>query len=86
MKIVLRAFGDKLSGVMEVPEETGQRFRLAMTQPVQVFNSGRDQYPLMDSPLETLCEFEWTGGTFSSKGHDWDGARDYQLVSITRRV
>ncbi len=84
MKIVLRAFRNKLSGVMEVPEETGTRFKLAMTQPIQVFTeSFNTKYPLMDKPLDTICEFEWTGGTFSQKDHEWNGAREYQLVRIS---
>ncbi len=84
MKIVLRAFGNKLSGVMEIPEDTGPRFRLAMTQPIQVFKDGykKDGYPMMSTPLNTIANFEWTGSTFSQKDHEWDGAREYQLVSF----
>jgi hypothetical protein len=78
MKIVLRAFGDKLSGVMEVPEDTGGRFRLAMVQPIQV----RDKVDLMVAPIQKICVFEWTGKIFSQAGHSWDGAREYQLVGI----
>lgn len=86
MKIVLRAFGNKLQGVMEVPEETGPRFKLAMTQPVQMFTKSRnEEYPLMDRPLDTICEFEWTGGTFRQDGHEWDRAREYQLIRIDKR-
>lgn len=76
MKIVLLAFNNKLSGVMEVPEETGMRFKLSMTQPIQFFKkSFEKEYPLMDTPINTICEFEWTGGTFYKKDHPWDGAR-----------
>ena len=83
MKIVLRAFGNKLSGVMEIPEDTGYRFRLAMTQPIQVFAASRTEtHPLMATPISTICEFEWTGQTFSQKGHEYDEAREYQLVEI----
>jgi hypothetical protein len=82
MKIVLRAFGTKLSVVMEVPEETDMRFRLAMTQPIQVYNSGYNEHPLMDAPLNKIATFEWTGSTFHQKDHHWDGAREYQLVSF----
>jgi hypothetical protein len=86
MKIVLRAFGGKLSGVMEVPEETGPRFRLALIQPIQAFTAdSTHKYPLMSGPLETICEFEYTGMTFSQKGHNWDGAREYQLTDISKR-
>lgn len=83
MKIVLRAFGNKLSGVMEVPEETGLRFKLAMTQPIQAFSAGYGkEHPLMSGPIEKICYFEWTGKSFSQKGHEWDGAREYQLIDI----
>ena len=86
MKIVLRAFGNKLSGVMEVPEETGTRFKLAMTQPITATKFGRNEEGwLLKSPIETICEFEWTGGTFMQTGHEYDGAREYQLISIDKR-
>lgn len=88
MKIVLRAFGNKLQGLMEVPEETGRSFKLAMTQPTQVANFGlgkKDEFNLMKEPLMTLCTFEWNGGIFSQEGHEWDGAKDYQLVDIEKK-
>lgn len=86
MKIVLRAFGNKLSGTMEVPEETGHRFKLAMTQPIQAFGDGyNSEHPMMDRPLDTICEFEWTGKSFSQEGHNWNNAREYQLIQITKR-
>lgn len=88
MKIVLCAFQNKLTGVMEVPEETQNRFRLALEQPVQVANFGfgkKDQFDMMKSPIKTMCIFEWTGGTFHQEGHEWDGAREYQLVEIETR-
>lgn len=84
MKIVLRAFGGKLSGVMEVPEETGVRFKLAMTQPIQFSKFDSKEYPMMDVPINTICEFEWTGALYSQTSHDWDGAREYQLISINK--
>lgn len=85
MKIVLRAFGNKLQGVMEVPEDTGPRFRLAMIQPIQAFNRFTgDKAMMMDAPIDTVCEFEWSGSIFSQKDHPWDGAREYQLVAINK--
>ena len=85
MKIVLKAFQNKLSGVMEVPEETGTRFKLMLEQPVQVSNFGYgDEKEMMDKPIHTICEFEWTGGTFCQKGHEFDGAREYQLININK--
>ena len=84
MKIVLRAFGNKLSGVMEVPEETGLIFKLAMTQPVSFKTIDQKEVPLMGRPLETICIWEYTGKIFLQKGHDWDNAREYQLVDIIK--
>lgn len=85
MKIVLRAFGNKLSGVMEIPEDVGQRFRLAMSQPVTYKSVDYKEFPLIEGPLDTICEWEWTGKVFSQNGHEWDGAREYQLVSVEKR-
>ena len=85
MKIVLRAFGNKLSGVMEVPEGTGFKFKLAMTQPINFKNYDGILEQMMNNPIETICEFEWTNKIFSQKGHEWDGAREYQLININKR-
>ncbi len=83
MKIVLHAFGDKLKGVMEVPEDTGSRFRLAMTQPIQVFNDGNSgDIPMMSQPLHKMAEFEWTGKIYMQTEHEYDGARIYQLTNL----
>lgn len=87
MKIVLHAFGQKLSGVMEVPEETGNKFRLAMSQPIVVANFGyskKDEFNLTNQPIKTVCTFEWTGGTYVQEGHEYDGCREYQLVEIEK--
>lgn len=88
MKIVLSAFGNKLRGVMEVPEDTGLRFRLALTQPVvvSIFGIGMDigkKQKMLEQPIDKICTFEWTGGTFMEKGHPYDKARDYQLIDIS---
>jgi len=82
MKIVLRAFGNKLSGVMEVPEETGRKFKLAMTQPITFAKFDGKEHPMMNNPIDKICEFEWSGRTYYQKGHDWDGAREYNLIHI----
>jgi len=87
MKIVLRAFNNKLQGVMEVPENTTPRFKLALEQPIQIANFGftkKDNFNLMKSPIKTICVFEWTGGTFVEEGHEFNGAREYQLVDIEK--
>ena len=44
-----------------------------------------DEFDLMKEPLMTLCTFEWTGGIFSEKDSERDGAREYQLVDIQRK-
>jgi len=83
MKIVLHAFGNKLKGVMEVPEDTGSRFRLAMSQPIQAFGAGYgDDAPMMSKPLNTIANFEWTGKVYMQTDHEYDGARIYQLISF----
>jgi len=84
MKIVLSAFGNKLRGVMEIPEDTGPRFRLAMTQPITMTHFGGKEHALNSMPVNTICIFEWTGGTFSQEGHPYDKARDYQLIDIQK--
>lgn len=85
MKIVLHAFGEKLNGVMEVPEETGHRFKLVMTQPVSFTNFNSFEKNPMNKQFETIAEFEWTGGTYHQEGHPYDKARVYQLIDIVKR-
>lgn len=82
MKIVLHAFGNKLKGIMEVPEDTSYRFRLAMTQPIQVFVKNHHETPMMNAPLTRIANFEWTGNVYMQTGHEYDGARIYQLTSF----
>lgn len=82
MKIVLHAFGNKLKGVMEIPEDTGIRFRLAMEQPIQIYNDGLSEHQMMTSPIHKIANFEWTGKSYMQTGHEYDGARIYQLVSF----
>lgn len=88
MKIVLHAFGNKLSGVMEVPENTTPEFKLALTQPVQYKygNFGDDlNRPMMDNPLHTICTFQYTGAVYVQTGHAYDGAKIYQLVKMEKQ-
>jgi len=85
MKILLRAFGGKLSGYMEVPENTTPRFDLALTQPISCFNNGYygKDIPLMEMPLTTRCTFEWTGKIeMFNDGKNVGGARVYELTKI----
>jgi hypothetical protein len=83
MKIVLHAFGDKLTGVMEVPEETGNTFSLVMIQPIQYYSTSfKIGSPLMEKPIEKRCKFEWTGKVYLEENHPYNHGRIYQLVGI----
>ena len=85
MKIRLQAFRGKLYGYMEVPENTTPRFDLGLTQPIQVFNNGftGKDIPLMSTPLNTRCTFEWTGKVeMFDDGLNCQGARIYELTKI----
>lgn len=87
MRILLRAFGGKLTGYMEVPENTTHKFDLALTQPIRAFNDGfqKKDIPLMQAPLNTICTFEWTGKVelFDDNVHG-QGARIYELTQIIK--
>jgi len=83
MKIRLSAFGQRLVGYMEVPEETGTQFSLVLTQPIQVYGDGFSEHKMMDRPLATKCTFEWEGKTemFDDEVNG-RGARIYVLTKI----
>lgn len=83
MKIKLYAFGRKLSGMMEVPENTSPRFDLILDQPISVFNYGFGEKAIaMNKPFHTLCTFEWTGKYI---GFGEKKVREYQLINIEKR-
>ena len=82
MQIILTAFQGKLkSQPMEVPENTTSKFKLALAQPVQFFSDGligeNKDRPMMQSPITTFCEFEWTGKFV-------DDMRLYTLTNIEK--
>ena len=81
MKILLRAFGGRLKGYMEVPENTTFRFDLVLTQPIQAYSDGFTKHDMMSAPLHTRCTFEWTG---NYEGSNEDSARIYELISIDK--
>lgn len=78
MKIVIKMFGDRFSSKMEVPEETGYRFSLIMTQPITKFYSPRGQIVVeTHGPFDTRVHFEYIGKIL-------DGYRVYQLIDIEK--
>lgn len=84
MKIILEAFGRKLvSHPMDVPEDTGPVFRMALTQPVQVKVGYSGDKVGEWGPIATMCEFEWTGETYDLPT-GLRGIRRYVLRDISR--
>ena len=80
MRIKLHAFGNKLTGYMEVPENTTPKFDLVLLQPIQLFNDGFQGEDMpMNPPIHTRCTFEWTG---KYEGFEENSARIYQLTNI----
>lgn len=80
MKIILTMFGNMYSPIMDVPEDTGTRWKMALTQPMQVI-TGYSGDKLEEVPsMPTICEFEWTG-----KMDMTTGARLYFLRDISKR-
>lgn len=84
MIIQLSAFGNKLVGYLEVPENTTPEFKLVLTQPIQLFNQGNDKKrALMECPLHTICVFSWTGETVILENRSY--ARVYVLTRIEKQ-
>lgn len=65
MKIMLEAFNKLRSHPMDVPEDTGRIFRMALTQPLTAIVDMSGQEAGAIPPLHTVCEFEYTGKTYS---------------------
>lgn len=80
MKIILEAFDKLYSAPMEVPEDTGLTFRLAMRQRMQVAMPDKG-VPGM-SPLNKMATFEFSGYYDGNKAEDGDMPRIYKLVDI----
>jgi hypothetical protein len=80
MKIILSAFNKMYSAPMDVPEDTGTRWKMALTQPLQVISGYSGQKIGELPPMPTICEFEWTG-----KMDMETGARHYVLAGISKR-
>lgn len=79
MKIILTAFGNMYSPVMDVPENTGTRWKMVLTQPLQVISGYSGERIEEKPPMHTQCEFEWTG-----KVDMTTGARIYFLRDIIK--
>ena len=84
MKIILEALGKLKSEVMDVPEETGSKFRMALTQPITVvITKGLESAKFPQ--INTICEFEWTGTyVYYNDQCLTDKARLYLLRNITK--
>lgn len=72
---------------MDVPEETGWQFKMALSKPLQI-GSLRDGVPEL-RPLDTICVFEWTGYFDSEGTRTKEGTREsvriYELRDIEKR-
>lgn len=81
MKIILEAFGRLRSEPMDVPEDTGHTFKLALTQlPTAIV--GYEGGAIGEIPfLSTMCEFEYTGKSYAM-GRPEDWPRIYVLKDI----
>lgn len=69
---------------VDVPEDTGLRWRMALTQPIQVRSGYTGEKVGEWGPIATVCEFEWTGKTYSYG--PGDNARIYVLRDITKTL
>lgn len=80
MKIVLRALGTLESQPMDVPENTGSRWKMVLRQPLtKIIDYGGNEVR-ESGPFQTMCEFEWTGKNYLYGGGI--SARIYELVDI----
>ncbi len=86
MKIILTAFGNMKSNLMDVPENTSARWDMVLMQPLQAFTGYNGEKLGEKKPFETRCTFEWTG-----KMYTWDdemgrmqSARQYVLTDIQK--
>lgn len=80
MKVLLTAFGGKLSGTMEWPENTEPRIFLSLGMdvlPKKSFFSKEDNY---NPPVLKKCTFEWTGKYVYSGA---ESLREYVLTDVS---
>lgn len=83
MKIILEAFGKMRSGTLDVPENTGATFKMALHQPLMAILGYRGKNIGEIPPLHTICEFEWTGKLYASGDNPWP--RIYVLKDIVKQ-
>jgi len=78
VKILLRAFGGKLEGYMEI-KNPAPVLRLRLAQPTIIYKLGKDsEMPFGQTPFESECVFETTG----KRMDDW--TLIYELTNITK--
>lgn len=83
MKVRFSAFGQKLvSNVMELPENTSDRFRLPLDMDTLLPSANMDGTMVPDAPKFKVGTFQWTGKYLSYPG-ERDSARDYVLIDIS---
>lgn len=83
MKVVFLAFGGKLrSGVIELPENTTDRFRLPMDMDVLRASPTMDGSSLPDTPISKVGTFQWTG-RYLVYPDVHEHPREYILVDVS---
>lgn len=64
---------------MDIPENSGDDFKIVLRQPIQSFTDAKNQTtPMMDSPLDVVCIFRWNGKYADMK------YKEYVLVGISK--
>ena len=86
MKIILEAFGQLSSDVMDIPESSGNYFTMSLTQSLTTISGFDDKKISEIPPLNTICEFEWTGKYYAlnNSGEPFSSARIYVLRDIIK--
>ena len=73
MRIILQGLGMS-SQPMDIPENSGYRWDIVLTQPLQVATNKTPEYPA----FITRCSFEWNGKT------TFNGEKIYTLTNISK--
>lgn len=82
MKIVLKAFDKLQSEPMDVPEETGLIFRLALSQSPKAITGFSGEKVGEIEQIDTMAEFERSGKSYAF--NDGTFAKIYILRDITK--
>ena len=81
MIIILSAFGKMQGKPVNVPENIGLRWKMALVQPAtNIMRTG--EHGMMPS-FPTVCEFEYSGGNIHLPNGDF--AREYVLIDISKQ-